>query len=125
MSDRDEPDLCIRGMGWVAERMGGRITASVPTGKWDEGELTYDISAADFERLRSEPGAFGEIHRSYNEVRGDGWTAQRDNICIVYLQPSHFADNRRFRISNDAFERLRGEPARFDEVYAAFRTDHV
>jgi hypothetical protein len=125
LRESGEPDLCIRGMGWVAERMGDRITASVPTGKWFEGELIYDISAADFERLRSEPEAFCEIHRSYNEVRGDGWTAQRDRICVIYLRPSHFPDNRRFEIPNEAFERLRDEPARFVEIYSAFRTNHV
>ena len=125
MSGPASPDLCIRGMGWVAERCGDRLTASVPTGRWDEGELTYAISAADFDRLQSEPEAFSEIHRKYNEVRGPGWTAQRDNVCIVYLDRSRFEGNRRFRIPDEAFERLRDDPSLFDALFAAHRNDHV
>jgi hypothetical protein len=125
LSGPGRPDLCIRGMGWTAERRGGRITASVPTGKWMQGELTYPISAADFDRLRDDPAAFNEIHKSCNEVRGPGWTAQRDDSCIVYLDKSRFEDNRRFRIPNHAFEQLRDDPAAFDEVYRAYRTDYI
>jgi hypothetical protein len=117
--------LCIRGMGWTAERHGDRITASVPTGKWDQGELTYAISRSDFDRLRDDPGAFIEIHKRHNEVRGPGWTAQRDDCCIVYLDKSRFEDDRRFRIPNEAFERLRDDPAVFDKIYSACRTDYI
>jgi hypothetical protein len=115
----------LRGMGWVARRWGERTTASVPTGKWDQGELFYDISAADFAQLRVDPATFSEMHRKYNWVSGPGWSAQREDVCVVYLLPSHFPDNRRFKIPNDAFERLRDDPSRFDEIYAAFRTDYV
>ncbi len=125
MSGGEAPDETIKGMGWVAERYADRTTASVATGKWMEGELTYPISAAEFDRLRGEPDAFKEIHAKYNEVRGPGWTAQRDNVCIVYLDRSQFEDNRRFRIPNDAFERLRDDPALFDEIYRAWRTDYI
>ena len=125
MRDFDTSDLCIRGMGWTAERRGDRITASVPTGKWDQGELTYAISASDFDRLRDDPSQFAEIHKSHNEVRGPGWTAQRDESCIVYLDKPRFEDNRRFRIPNEAFERLRDDPAAFDKIYSACRTDYI
>jgi len=125
LSGSERPELCIRGMGWTADRRGDRITASVPTGKWDQGELTYEIGEAEFDRLREDPGAFREIHARYNEVRGPGWTAQREDSCIVYLDKSRFDDNRRFRIPNEAFERLRDDPAAFDEIYSVYRTDHV
>ncbi len=115
----------LRGMGWVAERNNSRTTASVPTGKWDTGEFTFKISDEDFERLRTDPGSFGQLFRKYNEIRGDGWTAQREEICIVYLRPDRFPDNRRFGIPHEAFERLYRDPGLFEELYSTHHTNYV
>ena len=115
----------LRGMGWFAERKDGRATASVPTGKWDTGELVFDISQDDFERLRAEPESFHALFDKYNVIKGDGWTARRDDTCTVYLSPDRFADNRRFSIPNDAFERLQRDPGFFEELYSTFHTNYV
>ncbi len=115
----------LSGMGWVAERNDSGTTASVPTGKWDTGEFTFAISQEDFEHLRTDPGSFSQLFKKYNEIKGDGWTAQREEICIVYLRPERFADNRRFAIPHDAFERLYRDPALFGELYATHHTNYV
>jgi hypothetical protein len=115
----------LSGMGWVAERDGGRTTASVPTGKWDTGEFTFDISNEDFERLRTDPGSFNLLFKKYNEIKGDSWTAQREEICIVYLRPDRFPDNRRFAIPHEAFERLQRDPGLFEELYSTYHTNYV
>ena len=112
-------------MGWFAERAGERATASVPTGQWNQGELVYEISLAEFDRLKLVPGAFHAIHRRHNEVRGDGWVVQRDDKCVAFLDRARFADNRRFAIPNEAFERLRADPTLFDEIHRAHGADYV
>ena len=118
-------DLCLRGMGWVAERNGGASTASVPTGMCDTGEFTFEISNEDFERLRTDPDSFGQLYKKYNEIKGDGWTAQREEICIVYLRPERFPDNRRFGIPHEDFERLCRDPGLFEELYSTHHTNYV
>jgi hypothetical protein len=112
-------------MGWYIERIGDRVVASVPTGRWDTGRLSFAISREEFERLKAGTEAFRDIFNRHNEVRGEGWVAQREETCIVFLEPERFADSRRFRIPDEAFERLRGDPGLFDDIYRAHHTDCV
>ena len=112
------------GSGWFAQRTPEGASLSVPTGKWDSGDLTFAITSEEFDRLRTEADAVRDIVDKYNKAEGEGWSAQREDSCVVYLLPSHFADTRRFQIPNEAFERLRDDPALFDEIYAAHHADY-
>ena len=114
------------GQGWIAEREAGQAIVSTPTGKWDQGELTFPISDADFELLRADPGKFEEVFRRYNWIMGDGWTVQRDDKCVVYLDKARFGDdNARFVIPQAKFDALKGDPGLFDEIYREFRHDRI
>ena len=125
MTDDAPPDECIKGMGWYAERRGERHILSTPTGRWSMGELVNEISADDYARLRADGAAIHDILRAHNEIRGEGWTAQRDDTCVVYLMPERFPDNRRFSIPDEAFQRLREDPSQFDEIYEAYRSAYI
>ena len=114
------------GQGWVAERGAGQATVSMPTGMWDSGEMSFPISESDFDLLRADPGRIQEVFRRYNWIEGDGWTVQREDKCIVYLDRARYGDdNARFVMPHAKFDELKRDPGLFDEIYREFRDNRI
>jgi hypothetical protein len=98
----------------------------MPIGMWDTGDVLYPISIAEFHRLREDPDSIHELHRRCEKgPYEEGWSAERNPKCIVYLWGDRFPDKRGFEIPLSAFERLGEEPGAFDEIYRDFHANHI
>lgn len=110
----------LRGVGWIAERGAGWTTASHPVGKWSQSELTYAITAGEFETLRMQPERYLEISDRYNRIRADGWWAEREERAYICLQQERFGQTVFFYVPNEAFEQLRDDHGLLDAVRAEY-----